>query len=226
MAAYFHHFIATVRYLLSARCQIAKTSLQSGQILLPETKPVLLTVENTTRGLALESLSNEREPFAGASIDIGGAERATRILLFASNLNLLPHENASYFSADAEDGSHRIYQLTVENVELIRNTGLHYLLIKLDKEMNGVGDVLMRISKNGVSSNRVRIGMGHIGAGLPDDDSPLEATHQASNWVGRLVSHPVPSVSGLSSSAVNAGEDGSQAYGLWHGPYQQLSSHI
>ena len=33
-----------------------------------------------------------------------------------------------------------------------------------------LGDVLIRLNLHGMSSNRVRIGIGHIGGGPPDDN--------------------------------------------------------
>lgn len=137
-------------------------------------KLTLLTVENTTRGLAFESTTFKPEPFAVVSGTTQEPNRVTRIILFASNLTLLPGEDTSHFSADAEDGSHRVYPLAVEHIEPVRLSNLHYFVVRLDKAMADVGDVLVRVSKNGVASNRVRIGMGRIGGGPPDDGAPVD----------------------------------------------------
>ena len=45
-----------------------------------------------------------------------GADNRTRILVFAMNLPFAAGESFSAVTADAEDGEHRIYSLTVEYV--------------------------------------------------------------------------------------------------------------
>jgi len=42
----------------------------------------------------------------------------------------------------------------------------------VNDNLGDVGDVLVGISHHGMSSNRVRIGIGHIGGGPPDDPTP------------------------------------------------------
>lgn len=162
--------------LCQAPAAAANTALPYGPGAAPLANPVIITVEDTNRGLALESATFKPEPFAAVSGTASEKDRATRIVLFVTNLNILPGEDASYLSADAEDESHRIYQLAIERVEPIQFTNNYYLIIKLDKEMADVGDVLLRISKNGAASNRVRIGMGHIGGGPPDDPTSADSS--------------------------------------------------
>ena len=43
------------------------------------------------------------------------------------------------------------------------------VILKLNEQMNDPGDVLVRIYYHGVASNRVRVGIGHVGGGPPDD---------------------------------------------------------
>src|ERR1044072_5694531 len=42
-------------------------------------------------------------------------------------------------------------------------------IVRLADEMGDVGDVLLRLNLHGVSSNRVRVGIGHVGGGPTDD---------------------------------------------------------
>jgi hypothetical protein len=97
-----------------------------------------------------------------------GPDNRTRVAIFAMNLDLLPGENASIIIADAEDVSHHVYPLTVEYVGPGFD-GLSGVVIRLSDDMGDVGDVLVRIKARGVSSNRVRLGIGHLGEG-PNDD--------------------------------------------------------
>ena len=129
--------------------------------------PVLLTKTNSTRAIAVESTGLTAEPFGPTgSIPLSDDDR-TRVMLFASNLTLLPGENVT---ATAEDGNHIQYPLTVEYVGSVPNlSGVTSVIVRLHDNLGDVGDVLVGITKHGQSSNRVRIGIGHVGGGPPDD---------------------------------------------------------
>lgn len=94
----------------------------------------------------------------------------TRVMLFAMDLKLQPGETLSAVTAEAEDAAHRIYELRVEHLGPVPNQEwLSAVVLRLNDNMTEVGDVLVRVSYNGVISNRVRIGIGHTGGGPPDD---------------------------------------------------------
>ena len=77
------------------------------------TAPVLLTKPNSTRGLAVESISRLAEPFYPTTPVPFSQDNRTRVMLFATNLTLLPGETVT---ASAEDGNHIQYALNVEYV--------------------------------------------------------------------------------------------------------------
>ena len=132
--------------------------------------PILISEETSTRALALNSLTWTHEPFPLSSFLLSGVDTHTRVMLFATNFDLLPGENASAITADAEDTSHRIYPLTVEAAGTHPGLPwLRFVVIRLHDDMGDLGDVLVRISVHGLSSNRIRVGMGHTGGGPPDD---------------------------------------------------------
>lgn len=136
------------------------------------TRPVLISEANSTRAIALESVTRLHEPFALNARHPFGADRRTRIQLFV--LNLAPGEDASALKVEAEDGAHRVYPLTVEHVGTVPGQGwMHSLTVRLNDEMGDVGDVLVGVNYRGVSSNRVRVGIGHLGGGLPNDAGSL-----------------------------------------------------
>ncbi len=118
----------------------------------------------------MESVTKLREPFSAIAPVSFGADNSTRIMLFAGNLQLTPGEGSSAVTADAKDASGQIHSLTVEHVGPVTNqswaTGV---VIKLNAQMGDLGDVLVRIFYHGVASNRVRVGIGHVGGGPPDD---------------------------------------------------------
>lgn len=139
--------------------------------------PVLLTQGATTRALALESVTNKREPFSLTSSVRFSTDGRTRLAVFARNVKLAAGEGPSAVSADVQDASGRFYPLVVENVVALPNaSGVTMLVLRLNDALGNVGDVLLRISLRGLISNRVRIGIGRVGGGPPDDSPPPPAT--------------------------------------------------
>jgi uncharacterized protein GlcG (DUF336 family) len=131
------------------------------------TRPTLISHSDSTRAIAFESVTHQREPFTTTVQVRFGSDSATRIMLFAMNLQLQPGETVT---ADAEDASHTIYPLTVEHVDSVPDQPwATSLVVRLTENMPQAGDVLVRIKYRGVESNRVRVGIGHVGDGPPDD---------------------------------------------------------
>ena len=136
----------------------------------PSRVPILISEETSTRAIALDSVTQLRDPFSVTSPVSWGPDTRTRVMIFAFNLELLPGENLSLITADAEDASHRVYPLTVEYVGKVPGFDwLDCLVVRLHDGMGDIGDVLVRVTARGFPSNRVRIGIGHRGGGLPDD---------------------------------------------------------
>lgn len=125
--------------------------------------PVLLTQANSPRAVALESIRLTREPFSVSSAI--AADGRTRIMLFSTNLELLPGEHPSVVRAEAEDGNHHVYNPRVEYVGKVPDQPqLNQVVLRLDDRMtDDTGDVLMQISYRGLVSNRMRVGIGHVG---------------------------------------------------------------
>jgi len=137
--------------------------------------PSLLAKANSTRAVAVESINLLAEPFAPTTPVAFGQDNRTRIMLFASNLNLQPGETASAVTADAEDGNHIHYPLTVEYVGTVPSfSWMAAVIVRLNNNLGDVGDVLVGVTLHGLTSNRVRVGIGHIGGGPPDDAPPPE----------------------------------------------------
>jgi len=150
-------------------------------------KPVLVSDAVSTRAIALDSVTHLREPFALTPPVAFSADNRTRVVLFA--LNVAPGETVSALTADAEDGAHNIYPLTIENVGQVPGQGwISSITVRLNDNMGDVGDVLVRLTYHGVASNRVRMGIGHVGDGPADD--PGSAPTPASVPVGGPT--PVP----------------------------------
>ncbi len=130
--------------------------------------PTLISQETSTRAIALDSVTQKHEPFSSTSEVTWGNDNRERIMLFAMGLdrNISPAD----ISATAEDGSHNLYPLTVEYIGPVpEQDWVTSVVVRLNDQIGDVGDVLIGISYQGLKSNRVRVGIGHVGDGPPDD---------------------------------------------------------
>ena len=167
-----HQSSSARRLLLAtgfALCALAFLSQPNSVSRAQATRPILISEADSTRAVAVESVTRLREPFARvARHSISSADRRTRIQLFV--LNLERGADATGITADAEDGAHRIYPLAVEHVAVVPGQEwMHSITLRLHEEMGDIGDVLVRVRYGNAASNRVRVGIGHVGGGLPDD---------------------------------------------------------
>lgn len=179
-------------------CACAALVLSCASASRAQTPPVLLTegTGTTTRAVAHDAVTFRSEPFGVTSPYNWNADKSntrdqrTRVTLFAMNLSLLPGEGASALTADAQDASGRLYPLRVEaltNPKYLRllpapgnpsalvptevpQGWLYAITLRLDDAMTDtLGDVLVRVSLHGVSSNRVRVSIGQSGGGIATD---------------------------------------------------------
>src|SRR5260370_808346 len=131
---------------------------------------ILISEETSTRAVAVNSVTQQHEPFSAASPIQWGSDSRTRIMVFAMGLSLQPGEGPLAVTADAEDGAHNIHRLTVEYVGPVpEQEWVSSIILRLDDQMEDPGDVLIGISYHGSQSNRVRVGIGHVGDGARDD---------------------------------------------------------
>lgn len=122
--------------------------------------PALLTEGNTNRAIALDSVTFVRDPFPLATINNFSLDQRTRITLFAIGLELLPGEDVSVVTAQAEDGGHKIYSLKVEYVGKVPGFDwLTQVVIRLPDDFLSTGDFLASLNLRGAVSNKVVIGI-------------------------------------------------------------------
>ena len=135
--------------------------------------PVLLRQGNSTRGIALDSVMNVAEPFQPKAPVAFGSDTKTHVMLFATNLTLAEGENSGAVTSEAEDVIRFRYPLIVEYVGTVPGfPWMTAVVVRLNDNLGDVGDVLVGITYHGMKSNRVRLGIGHIGGGPPDDPTP------------------------------------------------------
>ncbi len=132
--------------------------------------PILISEESSTRALVFDSVTRQREPFSSTQTVAFGADSRRRIMIFAMQLQLQPGDALTAVSVEAETSTHQTYSLPVEYIgPTPEYPWATSVVVRLDGAMGDLGDVLVRLTYRGVSSNRVRVGIGHIGDGLPDD---------------------------------------------------------
>ena len=150
------------------------TSIQFQRTSAQTAAPVLISHEDSTRAISFESVNQHREPFSATAPVKFGSDNQTRIMLFAMNISLQPGDTVDSISVEAVDFAHHVYQLPLEYIGIIPDQPwATSLVVKLSDGMNDMGDVLVRVSYRGNSSNRVRVAMGHVGGGLPDDEGAV-----------------------------------------------------
>jgi uncharacterized protein GlcG (DUF336 family) len=167
------HFRVLLALCLSA-VFAAATLIQFSRTSAQTAAPILISHADSTRAISFESVTQQREPFSTTAPVKFGPDNQTRIMLFAMNLTLQPGDTAGSVSVSAEDFAHHLYQLPVEYVGGVPNQPwATSVVVRLGDGMDDLGDVLVRISYRGLSSNRVRVAIGHIGGGLPDDEGAV-----------------------------------------------------
>jgi hypothetical protein len=124
----------------------------------PSSAPVLLTEEGTNHAIALDSVTFTRDPFTVRTQFNLSPDQRTRIILFASKLDLLAGENAADVIVQAEDTQGRVFPLLVENVAKVPGfDSLTQFVVKLPDELEGAGNVQVSITFHGLVSNKAVI---------------------------------------------------------------------
>jgi len=123
-----------------------------------ESFPKLLTEEGTGRAIVLDSVTWLREPFPVVTSHNFSLDGRTRIVLFATHVNLSPGE---LITAQAEDSQNRFFPLTIEFVGKVPHFDwLTQVIVKLPDELANAGEVRVSINVRGTSSNKVPLRLG------------------------------------------------------------------
>lgn len=126
----------------------------------PPEPPVLLTVPSSSRAAALHSVRFTKEPFAVITSMNLSSDQRTRVLLFATNLNLLSGETASAVTGSATDSRGNTYALVVEQVTKLADMDwLTVLTVRLPDDTTISGDLSVSVTLRGITSNNVAIGI-------------------------------------------------------------------
>ena len=111
--------------------------------------------ENTLSAIAVSSVTNLRGPFALTDMFNLGSDQATRVVLFATNLDLLPGENSAAVTAVAEDSQMNVYPLTVESVRKVPGIDwVRQIVIKLPANLPAGQEEQVSITAHMQTSNK------------------------------------------------------------------------
>ncbi len=122
--------------------------------------PVLLVEAGTDRAIALESVTEMRDPFVFSTLHNFSSDQRTRIMLFALNGKLLAGETTSSVTARAEDAQLINYPLSVEFVGLVPGFDwLTQVVVRLPDNLPGNREFLVSITLRGKTSNKTRFKM-------------------------------------------------------------------
>ncbi len=182
-------------------------------------KPLVLISEaNSTRAIAFESVTFRKEPFSPSTPF--ATDGRTRVMVFALNLALAPNEDASAITADAETADHAHHALRVEYAAPLASLPwLSSIILRLSDDLVDSGDVLIGLTLHGVKSNRVRVGIGTVGGGPPDDAGAGPTLAPPYILSGRVTSASGEGLSGVSLTlngdqvqAITTDESGSYSF--------------
>ena len=119
---------------------------------------LLLTEPGVQRAAALDSVTYVRDPFPITNAFNFSSDQTTRITVLGIGLKTAAGETVPAVTATAEDSVGTIRPLTVEYVGKVPTTDwLWQVILKLNNQLTG--DVKVRITVHGITSNFVLVGV-------------------------------------------------------------------
>jgi uncharacterized protein (DUF1800 family) len=132
--------------------------------------PILLSVEGSPRVLAHSALKSKRYTLTRPAID--AFKPNMHAVLYVADLDLMENEGANAFRVYARDAKGRSYRFPVTDIRPAAEPGVHALTIRLRDEVRywsesiRHGDLIVRISWRGLTSNELLMGYGSTGGKL------------------------------------------------------------
>jgi len=122
--------------------------------LLTPTQPLLITEPNSTKALVVETVWYVRDPFKLQTPVALGPDLRTRLTIVARNIEVIAGENISPLTVQAENSQHQLVDLPVEFMGKIPGAPwLTQITVRLPDQVNGAGEIQIRISYRGQTSN-------------------------------------------------------------------------
>jgi hypothetical protein len=118
--------------------------------------PVLLTEENSSRAIALESITHVRDPLAVVTTNNLTSDHRARVAFFGINMELNPGESIKLVTVNARDSRSKNYNLQIEvYAQVPSQNSITQVVVKLPDELANAGDVLISVTLRGLTSNEV-----------------------------------------------------------------------
>ncbi len=118
-------------------------------------KPLILGEETSGRAAALDSVLLLRDPFPLENFLNLSSDQHTRIMLFATGIELTPGEA---LVVQAQDSQNRVYPLVVEDVRKVPNLDwLSQIVVRLPDSIESDGDFQISITFRGTVGNKALI---------------------------------------------------------------------
>ena len=122
--------------------------------ILDDDKSMHILEENTSRAAALESVWLLRDPFTPGNMQNFSQDQRTRIMLFATGIELNSTETPSSVVAQLEDAQNHVHQLVVEDIRKVPNFNFSQIVVKLPDSIDTEGDFRISLTFRGTAGNK------------------------------------------------------------------------
>ena len=146
--------------------------------------PILITEAGSTRALAMPVGKTRRNTLSDEANRIFWPDQ--KVELFVTNLSLMEGEGANAFRVYMKDAKGREYRLPVLELRHLDNQpGVYSVVVQLTDQIRywpaptPDGDVLVRLTWRGLTSNSVRLGYGSTGGPIKDDNGTVPTLAKA-----------------------------------------------
>jgi hypothetical protein len=107
--------------------------------------------ETTSKAVALDSVWLLRDPFQLGSIHNFSLDQRTRVMLFATGIELNSSETPSSILVQLEDNQGRIYPLVVEDIRKVPGFNFSQIVVKLPDSIDTEGDFRISLTFRGTT---------------------------------------------------------------------------
>lgn len=145
-------------YLARGSSSLFRVEFPSGPVAGP---PMLFSEVGSDLAVALDSPTWLRDPFALTNTFNFSTDGRTRLVFFATNLELLPSENISAVTMRAEDQALNVFPLTVEFLAKLPEVdpAITQIVVRLPDNTPAAQSLWISVTLRGQTSNKVRIRM-------------------------------------------------------------------
>jgi aldose sugar dehydrogenase len=145
----------TINIALSSAGVMEGSPFTSTITILDDDKPLIVTEESTGRAVAFDSVTMLGEPFPLTTIHNFSLDQRTRVVLFASGIDVMPGESVG---VQIEDFLGRSYPLVVEDVRKVPNfDGLTQIVVKLPDAIDIEGDYRISLTFRGTTGPKASL---------------------------------------------------------------------